>query len=62
MVAEISKTLAGEYDKHRRIIVVEAGTGIGKSLSYILGTIPLALATEKKVCIATATVALKSSY
>lgn len=59
MVAEISKTLAGDYDKHRRIIVVEAGTGIGKSLSYILGTIPLALASKKKVCIATATVALQ---
>lgn len=59
MVAEISKTLAGEYDKDRRIIVVEAGTGIGKSLSYILGTIPLALASKKKVCIATATVALQ---
>lgn len=48
MVAEISKTLAGDYDKDRRIIVVEAGTGIGKSLSYILGTIPLALASKKK--------------
>lgn len=48
MVAEISKTLAGDYDKNRRIIVVEAGTGIGKSLSYILGTIPLALASKKK--------------
>ncbi|QSX42578.1 ATP-dependent DNA helicase DinG [Shewanella cyperi] len=59
MVAEISKTLAGDYDKHRRIIVVEAGTGIGKSLSYILGTIPLALESKKKVCIATATVALQ---
>ncbi|MCE9678267.1 ATP-dependent DNA helicase DinG [Shewanella sp. AS1] len=59
IVAEISKTLAGEYDKHRRIIVVEAGTGIGKSLAYILGTIPLALASKKKVCIATATVALQ---
>lgn len=59
MVAEISKTLAGDYDKNRRIIVVEAGTGIGKSLSYILGTIPLALASKKKVCIATATVALQ---
>lgn len=59
MVAEISKTLAGEYDKNRRIIVVEAGTGIGKSLSYLLGTIPLALANKKKVCIATATVALQ---
>ncbi|MBV7315952.1 ATP-dependent DNA helicase DinG [Shewanella sp. NIFS-20-20] len=59
MVAEIAKTLVGEYDKNRPIIVVEAGTGIGKSLSYILGTIPLALATKKKVCIATATVALQ---
>ncbi len=59
MVAEISKTLAGEYDKNRRIAVIEAGTGIGKSLSYLLGTIPLALAQKKKVCIATATVALQ---
>ncbi|GIU24233.1 ATP-dependent DNA helicase DinG [Shewanella schlegeliana] len=59
IVAEISKTLAGEYDKNRRIIVVEAGTGIGKSLAYILGSIPLALASKKKVCIATATVALQ---
>ncbi|MBQ4888338.1 ATP-dependent DNA helicase DinG [Shewanella sp. MMG014] len=59
MVAEISKTLAGDYDKQRRIMVCEAGTGIGKSLSYILGTIPLALASKKKVCIATATVALQ---
>ncbi|MFA0372773.1 ATP-dependent DNA helicase DinG, partial [Vibrio sp. 10N.222.54.F6] len=31
----------------------------GKSLAYILGTIPLALASKKKVCIATATVALQ---
>jgi ATP-dependent DNA helicase DinG len=59
MVAEISKTLAGEYDKDRRIIVVEAGTGIGKSLSYLLGSIPLAVGNKKKVCIATATVALQ---
>ncbi len=48
IVAEISKTLAGEYDKQRRIIVVEAGTGIGKSLAYILGSIPLALASKKR--------------
>ncbi|MGB0894927.1 MAG: ATP-dependent DNA helicase DinG [Parashewanella sp.] len=59
MVAEISKTLAGEYDKQRKIITVEAGTGIGKSLSYLLGSIPLALTQKKKVCIATATVALQ---
>ena len=33
LVAEIAKTLTGEYDKQRRILVAEAGTGIGKSLS-----------------------------
>lgn len=32
LVAEIAKTLTGEYDKQRRILVAEAGTGIGKSL------------------------------
>ena len=59
LVAEIAKTLAGEYNRQRRIAVVEAGTGIGKSLAYSLGAIPLALSTGKKVCISTATVALQ---
>lgn len=59
LIAEIAKTLAGEYDKHRKIIVIEAGTGTGKSLAYSLGSIPLALSREKKVCISTATVALQ---
>ena len=59
MVAEIAKTLAGEYDKKRRIGVIEAGTGTGKSLAYSLGAIPLALSSGKKLCISTATVALQ---
>ncbi|RHW77037.1 ATP-dependent DNA helicase DinG [Colwellia sp. RSH04] len=59
LVAEIAKTLAGEYSKDRRIITIEAGTGTGKSLAYCLSTIPLALAKSKKVCISTATVALQ---
>lgn len=59
LIAEIAKTLAGEYDKDRKIITIEAGTGTGKSLAYCLGTIPLALARDKKVCISTATVALQ---
>ncbi|GLP96930.1 ATP-dependent DNA helicase DinG [Paraferrimonas sedimenticola] len=59
MVADIAKTLAGEYSQDRKIMVVEAGTGIGKSLAYLLGTIPLAMAQGKKVCISTATVALQ---
>ncbi len=59
LIAEIAKTLAGEYVKDRKIITIEAGTGTGKSLAYSLGAIPLALARNKKVCISTATVALQ---
>jgi ATP-dependent DNA helicase DinG len=59
LIAEIAKTLAGEYSKDRKIITIEAGTGTGKSLAYSLGAIPLALANNKKVCISTATVALQ---
>ncbi|WP_448211545.1 ATP-dependent DNA helicase DinG [Colwellia sp. MEBiC06753] len=59
LIAEIAKTLAGEYEKSRKIIVVEAGTGTGKSLAYSLGAIPLALSRNKKVVISTATVALQ---
>ncbi|WP_448555469.1 ATP-dependent DNA helicase DinG [Thalassotalea montiporae] len=59
LIAEIAKTLAGEYDKTRKIIAVEAGTGTGKSLAYSLSTIPLALSKKKKVVISTATVALQ---
>lgn len=59
LIAEIAKTLAGEYSKDRKIITIEAGTGTGKSLAYTLGAIPLALSRDKKVCISTATVALQ---
>ena len=59
LIAEIAKTLAGEYDKARKIITIEAGTGTGKSLAYSLGAIPLAVSRQKKVCISTATVALQ---
>lgn len=59
LIAEIAKTLAGEYDKFRKIITIEAGTGTGKSLAYSLGAIPLALSKDKKVIISTATVALQ---
>ncbi|SHH28083.1 ATP-dependent DNA helicase DinG [Ferrimonas marina] len=59
LIAEIAKTLSGAYDKQRRIVVVQAGTGTGKSLAYALGALPLALAQGKKICISTATVALQ---
>jgi len=48
LVAEIAKTLAGEYHKKQRICVIEAGTGTGKSLAYCLGAFPLALAQKKE--------------
>ena len=60
LVAEIAKTLTGEYDRSRRILVAEAGTGIGKSLSYAQGAIPVARLTQKKLIISTATVALQA--
>lgn len=59
LIAEIAKTLAGEYSKTRKIITCEAGTGTGKSLAYSLGVIPLALKKNIKVIISTATVALQ---
>ncbi|MFD2180137.1 ATP-dependent DNA helicase DinG [Veronia pacifica] len=59
LVAELAKTLAGEYHAKRRIMVAEAGTGIGKSMAYLLGSIPFALNSNKKVVISTATVALQ---
>ena len=59
LVAEIAKTLAGEYHKSQRICVIEAGTGTGKSLAYCLGALPLAMAKKKKLVISTATVALQ---
>ncbi len=59
LVAEIAKTLCGEYHKSTRMIVAEAGTGIGKSLSYLMATIPVAVLNNRKVVISTATVALQ---
>ncbi|MGL6257959.1 ATP-dependent DNA helicase DinG [Vibrio sp. WXL210] len=59
LVAEIAKSLCGEYHKSTRMIVAEAGTGIGKSLSYLMGAIPVAVLNNRKVVISTATVALQ---
>ncbi|USH03333.1 ATP-dependent DNA helicase DinG [Grimontia kaedaensis] len=59
LVAEIAKTLAGEYNPKRRILVAEAGTGIGKSMAYLMGSISYALNNNKKVIVSTATVALQ---
>ncbi|PML53818.1 ATP-dependent DNA helicase DinG [Vibrio lentus] len=59
LVAEIAKTLCGQYHKSNRMIVAEAGTGIGKSLAYLMATIPVAVLNNRKIVISTATVALQ---
>jgi ATP-dependent DNA helicase DinG len=70
MIAEIARTLAaitpstGETSPDSAaapapVCVVEAGTGTGKTLAYVLGTLPLARFLGKKVVLATATVALQ---
>ena len=56
MIAEIARALTAEDD---RLCVVEAGTGTGKTIAYCLAAIPIAQALDKRVVIATATVALQ---
>lgn len=58
MIAEVSKTLAGEYPGER-VVSIEGPTGTGKSLGYLLSAIPVAQARGKTLVIATATVALQ---
>ncbi len=59
LVAEIVKVLCGHYDRQRRIVVAEAGTGTGKSLAYLQAGIPTAKALGKKLVISTATLSLQ---
>jgi ATP-dependent DNA helicase DinG len=66
MIAEIARTLGGVQLTHegerlgsRHVCVVEAGTGTGKTVAYLLAAIPLAKARKKKVIISTATIALQ---
>jgi len=66
MIADIAKTLGNislddeeVRNNEGHICVVEAGTGTGKTVAYLLATIPIAQALGKKVVISTATVALQ---
>ena len=56
MIAQVARTLAGEAP---RLLVLEAGTGTGKTAGYCLPAIPIARALGKTVVISTATVALQ---
>ncbi len=66
MIAEIARYLSGiemDGDFKRRSepasCVVEAGTGTGKTLAYLLASIPFATALKKNIVISTATVTLQ---
>jgi len=59
MIAEISKTLSGEYPKSNPILCVEAPTGTGKTMAYLISCLPIAKANKKKLIIACANVALQ---
>jgi ATP-dependent DNA helicase DinG len=71
MIAEIAKSLgsidlvslqggkAEDEPVEGPICVIEAGTGTGKTLAYVLGAMPVAKHLKKKIVLATATVALQ---
>lgn len=66
MIAEIARTLGGvEVDDagkrvgNEHVCVLEAGTGTGKTLAYLLAALPVAKARGKRLVVATATVALQ---
>ena len=66
MIADIARTLGnivanddGERESDNHICVLEAGTGTGKTVAYLLAAIPVAQALNKKLVISTATVALQ---
>jgi ATP-dependent DNA helicase DinG len=57
MIAEISKTLTGVYSE--KIISVEAPTGTGKTIAYLISSIPIAKSLKKSLIISSANVALQ---
>ncbi|MBU2884646.1 ATP-dependent DNA helicase DinG [Gilvimarinus agarilyticus] len=66
MIAEIARTLGsitsdaeGVRNSDGHVCVVEAGTGTGKTIAYLLPSIIIAKALGKKLVVSTATVALQ---
>ncbi|SFM88563.1 ATP-dependent DNA helicase DinG [Izhakiella capsodis] len=56
MIAEVARTLAGEEGRH---LAIEAPTGVGKTLSYLIPGIAIGRAEEKPLVVSTANVALQ---
>ena len=57
--AELGKVDDDGPEPQRSIAVIQAGTGVGKSLAYSIPAIALALSRDTRVLISTATVALQ---
>jgi ATP-dependent DNA helicase DinG len=68
MIAEIANTLAripgpGEAASGLpAVCVIEAGTGTGKTIAYAVAAIPVARALNKRLVVATATIALQEQF
>ena len=68
MIAEIANTLSrisspgAGGDSPPAVCVIEAGTGTGKTIAYAVAAIPMALALDKRLVVATATVALQEQF
>src|SRR5690606_25298795 len=66
MIAAIANTLGniesdpeGVRVSEGHVCVVEAGTGTGKTVAYLLSTLPIAKEKDKKIVLSSATVALQ---
>ncbi len=57
MIASIANTL-GDPETHH-ICVVEAGTGTGKTLAYLVAALPIAITSGKTLIVSTATINLQ---
>ncbi|MAT94043.1 MAG: ATP-dependent DNA helicase DinG [Halioglobus sp.] len=68
MIAEIANTLAripesGESrGEQPAVCVIEAGTGTGKTIAYAVAAIPMARSRNKRLVVATATIALQEQF
>ena len=58
MIAEVANAL-GDPEADSPIAVVEAGTGTGKTVAYLVAALPIARKRGKKVVVASATIALQ---
>jgi ATP-dependent DNA helicase DinG len=58
MVAAIANSLTDD-DPTKRLSVIEAGTGTGKTVGYLIAALPIARALKKTVVVATGTIALQ---